>query len=188
MVIWTNIFCIPIDTVLSTSCFLGRKSLGMVCKQCYQKTPENPSAPVRAVTIPVCFPALAGLLRGLKKCAEAIPSTILGTTSPLMMFSNHLAKLRNERQPHEENCDFLQFFKDAEDSTFTGFLSEQVSGKVDVSTIRINKSMAPGVSFAAIVPKMERSFNSEPCIFRKLLRNVDSLQSLDSTQRQTHLR
>ncbi|EYC38640.1 hypothetical protein Y032_0704g1676 [Ancylostoma ceylanicum] len=103
---------------------------------------------VRIITIPVCFPVLAGLLRELKKCVETIPSRILGTTSPIMMFSNHLAMLRNERRPHEENCDFLQFFKDAEDSSFTGFLNEQVSGKVDVSTVRINKSMAPGETVA----------------------------------------
>ncbi|VDM75101.1 unnamed protein product [Strongylus vulgaris] len=99
--------------------------------------------------IPVCFPELAWVLRNLKKYAENLASRFLGTApSPLVMFSNHLAKLRNDRQAHDEKCDFLQFFKDAEDNTFKGFLNEQVSGKVDVSTIRINKTMAPGETVA----------------------------------------
>ncbi|ETN70584.1 unspecific monooxygenase [Necator americanus] len=96
----------------------------------------------------VCFPALAGMLRGFKKCAETVPRRIAGTMSPIMMFSDHLARLRNERQPNAENCDFLQFFKNAEDENFKGFLTEHVSGKVDVSSIRIEKTMAPGETIA----------------------------------------
>ncbi|CAJ0609351.1 unnamed protein product [Cylicocyclus nassatus] len=100
-------------------------------------------------TVSVCFPELAWVLRNLKRHAESVASRFLGTApSPLATFSNYLAKLRNDRQANDEKCDFLQFFKDAEDSTFKGFLNEQVSGKIDVSTIRINKTMAPGETVA----------------------------------------
>ncbi|VDM55159.1 unnamed protein product [Angiostrongylus costaricensis] len=73
---------------------------------------------------------------------------ILRETPPLLIFSNHLATLRFGRRPQEENYDFLQFFKDAEDKSFNGFLSEKANGKIDFSSVQFNKSMAPGETVA----------------------------------------
>ncbi|KHJ99816.1 hypothetical protein OESDEN_00217 [Oesophagostomum dentatum] len=96
-------------------------------------------------TASVCFPELAWLLRNLKRYTETVASRLFGAApSPLTVFSNHLANLRNNRRAHDQRCDFLQFFKDAEDTTFKGFLKEQATGSIDVSTVRINKAMAPG--------------------------------------------
>ncbi|VDL78924.1 unnamed protein product [Nippostrongylus brasiliensis] len=68
--------------------------------------------------------------------------------SPLMLFSHHLANLRQHRRPKDEKYDFLQFFKDSEDSSFNGFVNEQSSGRVEMTSIRINKTMAPGETVA----------------------------------------
>ncbi|KJH48404.1 unspecific monooxygenase [Dictyocaulus viviparus] len=99
-------------------------------------------------TASLCFPSLAGVFREVKKFCEIIRDTTFGTASPLLIFSNHLAALRFGRQPHDENNDFLQYFKNVEDNSFNGFLNEKVSGKVDFNSIRISKSMAPGETVA----------------------------------------
>ncbi|KAE9417583.1 hypothetical protein Angca_003474 [Angiostrongylus cantonensis] len=96
----------------------------------------------------VCFPSLAGFLRQLKKVCGIVCEGVLRETPPLLIFSNHLATLRFGRRPQEENYDFLQFFKDVEDKSFDGFLSEKASGKIDFSSVQIKKSMAPGETVA----------------------------------------
>uniref|UniRef100_A0A183GFP1 Cytochrome P450 n=1 Tax=Heligmosomoides polygyrus TaxID=6339 RepID=A0A183GFP1_HELPZ len=99
-------------------------------------------------TISLCFPLLSSILRRLKKYTGTISLRLYGSMSPMLLFSNHLAQLRNDRRAHDAKYDFLQFFKDVEDSSFDGYSTEHVAGRVDVSTVRINKAMAPGETIA----------------------------------------
>ncbi|WKY15051.1 hypothetical protein Q1695_000510 [Nippostrongylus brasiliensis] len=96
----------------------------------------------------MCFPQLDKVLRRMRIAVDNVLQFAHEVKSPLMLFSHHLANLRQHRRPKDEKYDFLQFFKDSEDSSFNGFVNEQSSGRVKMTSIRINKTMAPGETVA----------------------------------------
>ncbi|XGW15384.1 hypothetical protein V3C99_001120 [Haemonchus contortus] len=141
-------------------------------------------------TTSICFPSLSRFLRELKKISEMITKAASGSTSPMMIFSNHLAMLRSDRKPHDDKSDFLQFFKNAEDDSFKGFRMEHTSGRIDFTSVRVNKTMAPGETVAQCrfiaVAGFDTTANTLALACELLSRNEDKqeilLEEIDATR------
>uniref|UniRef100_A0A1I7WYN0 Cytochrome P450 n=1 Tax=Heterorhabditis bacteriophora TaxID=37862 RepID=A0A1I7WYN0_HETBA len=94
-------------------------------------------------TLPWCLPFIAYIFRYLNNAVQFI-RRMQSYTSPLEKYAKYISTLRDGRVRNAEKYDFLQYFKNAECRSFDGYKNERVNGAVDITTLRINKIMAPG--------------------------------------------
>uniref|UniRef100_A0A914CZF6 Cytochrome P450 n=1 Tax=Acrobeloides nanus TaxID=290746 RepID=A0A914CZF6_9BILA len=92
----------------------------------------------RIDTLEWCFPAIVRLFNSLLSLIH-----FQSRSNPLEELNSYIGSLVFKRKSNESHPDFLQFFKNAEDSNWTGWKSCN-NGFADISNAKISTKMAPG--------------------------------------------